>query len=158
MKNPTQTKQSIQFIKPTTYVFELVIAAISKRGQWRRAFRLLELMDEMNVSKTVVTYNTVISACARSKEVGMAKNLLHRMRKENIRPDEVSYNSVIGACASTAQWKEALSVLDQCYREPGVTPNIYIYTNAMRYALPKKKKKKTTTTTNHLSNHFLCLV
>ena len=65
-------------------------------------------------------------------EVGMAKNLLNKMRKEGIRPNEVSFNSVIGACASTARWKDALAVLDQCYREPGVQPNIYIYTNAMR--------------------------
>eukprot|EP00980_Cylindrotheca_fusiformis_P013677 scaffold3515_cov126-Cylindrotheca_fusiformis.AAC.26 len=54
------------------------------------------------------------------------------MRKEKIRPNDVSFNSVIGACASTARWKDALAVLDQCYREPGVVPNIYIYTNAMR--------------------------
>ena len=49
-----------------------------------------------------------------------------------IRPDVVSYNSVISACANTARWKEALEVLDQCYREPGVTPNIFTYTSAMR--------------------------
>jgi pentatricopeptide repeat protein len=91
--------------------------------------QLMELMDQMEIPKTVVTYNTVISACARSREVGMAKNLLSKMRKEGIRPNEVSFNSVIGACASTARWQDALAVLDQCYREPGVTPNIYIYTN-----------------------------
>lgn len=102
---------------------------------WRRAIQLLDLMKEMDVPKTVVTYNTVISACARSREVGMAKNLLSQMRKEGIRPDVVSFNSVIGACASTSRWKDALAVLDQCYREPGVTPNVYVYTNAMRYVI-----------------------
>jgi pentatricopeptide repeat domain-containing protein 1 len=109
-----------------------VISLLSKKLQWRRAIQLLDLMEELNIPKTVVTYNTVISACARSREVGMAKNLLNKMRKEKIRPNEVSFNSVIGACASTARWKDALATLDQCYREPGVTPNIYIYTNAMR--------------------------
>ena len=89
-------------------------------------------MDEMEIPNTVVTYNAVISACARAQEVGMAKSLLVKMQRAGIRPNEVSYNSVIGACASTARWKDALSLLDQCYREPGVTPNIYIYTNAMR--------------------------
>ena len=93
---------------------------------------MLDLMEELGIPKTVVTYNTVIGACARAREVGMAKSLLAKMRREGIRPDEVSFNSVIGACASTARWKDALVLLDQCYREPGVTPNIYIYTNAMR--------------------------
>jgi pentatricopeptide repeat protein len=49
-----------------------------------------------------------------------------------LRPDEISYNAVIGACASAGKWKEALDVLDECNNEPGVEPNIYIYTNAIR--------------------------
>ena len=89
-------------------------------------------MEEMEIPKTVVTYNTVISACARAREVGMAKNLLSKMKKEGIRPNEISFNSIIGAYASTARWKDALSLLDQIKFEPGVVPNIYIYTNAMR--------------------------
>jgi pentatricopeptide repeat protein len=119
-------------VKPSSYACELVIGGLAKKLQWRRGLQLLELMTEMNIPKTVITYNTIISACARAQEVGMAKSLLARMQNEGIRPDEVSFNSVIGACASTARWKDALSLLDQCYREPGVTPNIYIYTNAMR--------------------------
>jgi pentatricopeptide repeat protein len=119
-------------VVPTTYACELVIGGLAKKLQWRRGLQLLELMTELNIPKTVITYNTIISACARAQEVGMAKSLLARMQKDGIRPDEVSFNSVIGACASTARWKDALTLLDQCYREPGVTPNIYIYTNAMR--------------------------
>jgi pentatricopeptide repeat domain-containing protein 1 len=119
-------------VTPTSYACELVIGGLAKKLLWRRGLQVLELMTELNIPKTVITYNTIISACARAQEVGMAKSLLARMQKEGIRPDEVSFNSVIGACASTARWKDALSLLDQCYREPGVTPNIYIYTNAMR--------------------------
>jgi pentatricopeptide repeat protein len=119
--------------QPSTDACELVISALSRRLQWKRAIELLDFMNQTDIPKTVVTYNTVISACARSREVGMAKNLLSRMRKDGIRPDVVSFNSVIGACANTARWKDALTVLDQCYREPGVTANIYTYTNAMRY-------------------------
>ena len=121
-----------RFFQPSTYSCELVISALSKKLQWRRAIQLLEFMEANQIQKTVVTYNTVLSACARAREVGMAKNLLNKMRKEGVRPNEVSFNSVIGACASTARWKDALAVLDQCYREPGVQPNIYIYTNAAR--------------------------
>jgi pentatricopeptide repeat protein len=49
-----------------------------------------------------------------------------------LHPDAISYNAVIGACASAGRWKEALTVLDECYNEEGVEPNIYIYTNAIR--------------------------
>lgn len=92
-------------IKPTVYTFELVISALSKKLQWRRALQLLDLMDQLEVQKTVLTYNTIISACARAKEVGMAKNLLSRMRKEGIKPSVITYNSLISACASTSRWK-----------------------------------------------------
>jgi pentatricopeptide repeat protein len=138
-----QTDQAVQILLeiprsaskliPKTSTFQIVLTALSKKLQWRKALQLLDTMVELNVPRTVVTYNTIISACARAREVGMAKNLLSRMRtQDGLRPDEISYNSVIGACANTARWKEALALLDKCYREPGVTPNIYIYTNAMR--------------------------
>jgi pentatricopeptide repeat protein len=127
----TKTNKTASTLKPST--FHVVLAALAKTLQWREALQLLEFMVEWDIPRTVVTYNTVISACAKAREVGMAKSLLHRMKqRDNIRPDEISYNSVIGACANTARWKEALDVLDQCYREPGVIPNIFIYTNAMR--------------------------
>jgi pentatricopeptide repeat protein len=118
---------------PKQSTFQVVLIALAKKLQWREAVQLLDFMIERDIPRTVVTYNTVISACSKAREVGMAKNLLHRMKqRDNIHPDEISFNSVIGACANTARWKEALEVLDQCYREPGVTPNIFIYTNAMR--------------------------
>lgn len=120
-------------LKPRTSTFQIVLSMLSRRLQWRRALTLLDVMEEMDVTRTVINYNTVISACARAREVGTAKNLLSRMKtRDKIAPDVISYNSVIGACAGTARWKDALDVLDQCYREPGVTPNIYTYTNAMK--------------------------
>jgi pentatricopeptide repeat protein len=126
------TKKNTEWtLKPST--FQVVLAALAKKLQWREALHLLDFMVEWNIPRTVVTYNTVISACAKAREVGMAKSLLYRMKqRDHVRPDEISYNAVIGACANTARWKEALDMLDQCYREPGVTPNIFIYTNAMR--------------------------
>jgi pentatricopeptide repeat domain-containing protein 1 len=118
--------------QPTVYKFELVISALTKTMQWRRALQLFDTMDELNIPKTVVTYNTVISACARAGEVGTAKNLLQRMKRSGISPNIISFNAVMTACASTSRWKDALHILDQCHYEPGVQPDIITYTNAMR--------------------------
>lgn len=118
--------------QPTVFSFELVISALARTRAWRRAMQLLDLMDELEIPKTVVTYNTVISACAKAGEVGTAKNLLSKMRKQGVKPNVISFNSVMTACASTSQWKDALTILDQCHREPGVQPDIITYTNAMR--------------------------
>jgi pentatricopeptide repeat domain-containing protein 1 len=112
--------------------FELVISALAKKLQWRRALQLFDTMDEMGIHKTVVTYNTVISACARAGEVGTAKNLLQKMKRNGVQPNIISFNSVMTACATTSRWKDALNILDLCHREPGVQPDIITYTNAMR--------------------------
>jgi pentatricopeptide repeat protein len=114
------------------YTFELVISALARKMQWRRALQLLDVMDQLDVPKTVVTYNTVISACARGREVGTAKHLLAKMRKNGVKPNIITFNSIISACASTSRWKDALKILDQCNREPAVQPDIITYTNAMR--------------------------
>lgn len=119
-------------IKPTVYTFELIISVLAQKLQWRRALQLLDMMDEMQVQKTLIIYNTVISACAKAGEVGSAKNLLLKMRKAGIKPDIFSFNSVMTACARGHRWQDALTILDECHREPGVEPDIITYTNAIR--------------------------
>lgn len=120
-------------LSPKTSSFQTTLSLLSRQRKWRQCLQLLDTMVDWDIPRTVVTYNTVISACSRAREVGMAKSLLSRMKtKDNLRPDETTYSTIIGACASTSRWKDALLLLDLCNREPGVTPNIFIYTNAMR--------------------------
>lgn len=132
-------------LKPTVFSFELVISALAKQRAWRRALQLLDVMDELEIPKTVVTFNTVISACARAGEVGTAKNLLSKMKKQGVKPNIISFNSLMTACASTSRWKDALSLLDQCHREPGCTPDIITYTNAMRACAKGRQTKRALT-------------
>jgi pentatricopeptide repeat protein len=94
--------------------------------------QLLDVMDELHIPKTLLIYNTLLTACSKAREVVQAKNLLVQMRKNGIPPNIMSYNSVMSACASTSRWKDALAVLDQCHRAPGVAPDVYTYTIAMR--------------------------
>lgn len=119
-------------LRPTVYSFELVISALSKKVQWRRAIQLLDIMDNLKVPATVVCYNAVLSSLSKAREFVQAKNVLVRMRRSGVQPNVVSFNNVLSTAAHLGMWKEALSVLDQCHREPGVTPDIYTYTNAIR--------------------------
>jgi pentatricopeptide repeat protein len=113
----------------TSYSFELVIAALAKNLQWRQAVQLIDLMEELNVPRTLKIYNFLLASCSKAREAVPAKSLLQRMkRRDRIAPNVVSYNSVLFACASTSQWRDALSILDQAHREPGVTPDICTYT------------------------------
>jgi pentatricopeptide repeat protein len=118
---------------PTTDLFEQVIGSLSRRSQWRRMVSLLDVLDDLRmvVPPSLKIYNTILAACAKAKEVVVAKNILLRMKK-HFKPNVMSYNSVMAACASTSRWQDALAILDQCHREPGVNPDIYTYTNAIR--------------------------
>lgn len=129
-------------LKPTPYTFELVISALSQKLQWRRALQLLDTMNELDIRKSTVIYNLIISACAKSGEVRAAQHLLRKMRKDGVKPDIFSFNSVLTACASSSRWKDALTVLDQCHREPGVEPDVISYTNAIRACTRGRKTSR----------------
>lgn len=120
-------------VQALTESFQVTMSLLSRQRKWRQCLDLLDTMVIHDIPRSIATYNIVISVCARSQQVGMAKSLLSKMRnKDKIRPNEKTYATLIGACATPANWKDALVLLDQCYREPGVEPDIFIYTNAMR--------------------------
>jgi pentatricopeptide repeat domain-containing protein 1 len=141
--NANQAEQALQVLQscltrshltPTPYSFELVILALTRTLQWRRALRLLDSMYEYNVPRNLQIYNAILSALSKAREPEQAKTLLVQMRKrDGIAPDIVSFNSALAACANTPhRWRDALSILDQAHRQPGVTPDLYSYTNAIR--------------------------
>ena len=122
-------------VTPSLYSFELVVGLLCDKGRWRQALQLFNLMDELSIRKTVQIGNSVLIAMSRAGEVAQARHLLHRMSKKGSRmqPNVISYNCIISACANTpGRWKEALKVFDLCVRAPGVRPDIYTYTSALR--------------------------
>ena len=119
-------------VPPTQHSFDVVVRGLLKKNQWRRALGLLDLMDERGVEGSTRIYNTVISACSRAREVGAAMSIYTKMKKVGIRPDVVTFNALMSACAGAGRYRDAMSLLQQCQREPGVDPDIITYTNAMR--------------------------
>lgn len=117
------------------HMFEVVMGALSRKLQWRRAVQLLDVLEnDLHLPATMTAYNSLLTACSKAREVVQCKNLLVRMRKppSQLKPNIKAFNSVMACCANANRWKDALSVFDQCHREPGVTPDIYTYTNAIR--------------------------
>lgn len=118
---------------PTSYIFEMVIVALSKSTQqWRRAVQLLDNMFELDIPRTLLIYNSILIACSKAREPIAAKSLLQRMKRYDhpqIKPNIISYNTAIAACCVNNQyWRDALTIFDQMQREPGVTPDICTYT------------------------------
>jgi len=116
-------------------LFELVIVALCRKLQWRRSLALLDQMDTLHVPTNVPMYNAILTACSKANEVGAAKSLLVRMTRRDrnpqlnrIQPTVISYNAVMAVCARNAQWRDALRILDQVHRAPGIEPDVYTYT------------------------------
>ena len=112
----------------SSYLFEMVIVALSKQTQWRRAVQLLDHMCECQIPRTLVLYNSILIACSKAREPVAAKSLYQRLKRDDlVRPNIISYNTAIAACGHDF-WRDALLIFDEMQREPGVTPDICTYT------------------------------
>lgn len=138
----------------TTHAHEIIISGYARRGRWQDAYRTLSSMEELFLSnKTKNTpsadgkdannaitmpslnvYQTVLTSFAKANQFNHLYSLLTRMRRGGVRPTVYTYNSILKICASenVPRWKEALSILSQCQREPGASPDLITYTTAMK--------------------------
>jgi len=119
----------------TAHSYEMIAAGFARRGRWRDASRVLLTMEEAcSENPSLNVYQTVLASLARARQPREMDALLTSMRRRGVRPAVSTYNSLLKICASdrVPRWREALSLLSQCQREPGVDPDIITYTTAMR--------------------------
>eukprot|EP00804_Cyclotella_cryptica_P013997 CCRYP_002474-RH/>CCRYP_002474-RH protein AED:0.43 eAED:0.43 QI:0/0/0/1/0/0/3/0/126 len=103
---------------PTPHAYDILISGFARR----------------DLLPSLTTYQTVLLSLATTSQFDQTMSLLTHMRRRGIRPTIYTYNSLLNACAQSKppRWKEALSFLSQCQREPGITPDLVSYTTAMR--------------------------
>ena len=130
----------------TPHAYEILIAGYSRRGRWSDASKLLTEMeglfdsgDSMNkkdadIVPTLNTYQIVLASLAQGGQYDKMMSLLTKMRRRGVKPNVKTFNTLLNICArdNPSRWKEALSLLSQCQREPGVNPDLVTYTTAMR--------------------------
>jgi pentatricopeptide repeat protein len=133
----------------TPHSYEILISGYARRNQWAHASKLLVKMEEIFASgddsttagrkdaeplPSLNTYQTVLTSFANGGQYDRMMSLLTKMRRRGMRPTVYTYNSLMNICAQEkpSRWKEALSLLSQCQREPGINPDLVTYTTAMR--------------------------
>jgi pentatricopeptide repeat protein len=152
----------LQSMNPSTpHAYEIVISGYGRRGRWSDANNLLQQMEDIAYSKSsskdgidatsvhdcvpsLNVYQTVLTALAQGGQYDKVMSLLTKMRRRQVRPNVYTYNSLLNICAKdrTPRWKEALSLLSQCQREPGINPDLVTYTTAMRACAQARKSNK----------------
>jgi pentatricopeptide repeat protein len=145
----------------TNHARAVVISGYARRGDWMGAMRILTDMEVdiddddggrgrgeeggySSSSSGGELYRTVLTSLAKANRYDMVNDLLTNMRKRGKRPDVYVYNSLLKICATdpVPRWKEGLSLLSQCQREPGVMPDLITYTTAMRACARGRKAGK----------------
>ena len=137
IESAAELLQSMGPDKVTAHAHEILISGYSRRGRWQGATRTLSSMEEIfgDATPSLNSYQTVLVSLAKANQFNQMFAILTRMRKNGARlPNVYTYNSLLKICASDKipRWKEGLSILSQCQREPGVTPDLITYTTAMR--------------------------
>ena len=134
----------------TVHAHDILISGYARRGRWSDALDLLTEMENKFYSSTEIhantkndsaetipslnTYQTVLTSLAHNGQYDKMMTLLTKLRRRGVKPTVYTFNTLMNICAQDkpSRWKEALSLLSQCQREPGVTPDLVTYTTAMR--------------------------
>jgi pentatricopeptide repeat protein len=128
---------------PTPHAYDILVSGYARRAKWSEASKLLTEMegkfgsgqnDSTEIVPSLSTYQTVLTSLANSGQYDKMMSLLTKMRRRGVKPTVYTFNTLMNICAQDkpSRWKEALSLLSQCQREPGVTPDLVTYTTAMR--------------------------
>lgn len=113
-------------LPPTAVDVALVVAALCKQREWRRALNLIQSHSKSNNEEDVIpveAYDAVFTCMGRSWQDAL--RLLHAMETSDRHPDPLvsTYRLVIEACASADQPNPAFQVLSNMK----LTPTVYTY-------------------------------
>lgn len=89
-----------------------------------------------------LVYTAAMGVCAKAGRVREAEKLLRTMRKDGLRPTRVTYATLIHACAGAAEWRKALTVLEEMSAMgPDSEPNLHAYGGALRACAKAREYK-----------------
>ncbi|CAE8611563.1 unnamed protein product [Polarella glacialis] len=117
------------FPEPDAKLFEAVMSACGKVGQWVPALEQLSELRKQGLEATVVSFNTAISGCD-PKGWRRSLQLLEEICIRRLRADVVSYNAALTACARSGSWAIALG-LQRDLSQRGIHPDSFTFNACM---------------------------
>jgi len=110
-------KQSDRF-RPDEITYNTLIDGCAQRGLYDQGIKLVEEMQEANVSISTFTLTVLAKLAGRSKKVDRAFELCESLSKKyRIRLNVHVYNNLIHACTTAGQRPRAMQVLEQMLQE-----------------------------------------
>ncbi|CAI5998462.1 unnamed protein product [Closterium sp. NIES-64] len=123
---PLSTPAFSDLFRPSTYVYNLVLAALGKGRQWGRMKELLTEMTQKGVELDNVTYSTIISSATRADQHDLVLQWLEQMAESECMPDQVSYATVMHALGRAGRPGDAVRLFERM-RATGWRPDAVTY-------------------------------
>ncbi|KAL6639046.1 hypothetical protein ACP70R_022776 [Stipagrostis hirtigluma subsp. patula] len=102
--------------KPDADIYNSLIHAHARAGQWRWAINIMEDMqraaDKILIPPSRTTYNNVINACGAAGNWKKALELCKKMTENGVGPDLVTHNIVLSAFKNGAQYSKAIAYFE----------------------------------------------
>eukprot|EP00980_Cylindrotheca_fusiformis_P000079 scaffold19_cov114-Cylindrotheca_fusiformis.AAC.26 len=115
-------KKDPTMVKPNIQVYNAAIRVCAEACDLKRAFKLLEEIEEAGIERTEVTYGTLMTACERVGCLESVSQVFRKMREDEISPNEIIYGAAISCCRKSKQSERALLLLRKMMKE-GLSPN-----------------------------------
>lgn len=104
-------------VKPSSYIYNLVISECGRLGYAQKAFQLYTRMKQRDLKVTGATYTALFNACANSPypkdALDKANNLRKIMLQNGYVPNESNYNAMIKAFGRCNDIETAFLLVDE---------------------------------------------
>jgi pentatricopeptide repeat domain-containing protein 1 len=115
-------KKDATLVNPNIQVYNAAIRACAEGYDMKRAFQLLEEIEEAEIERTEITYGSLMTACERVGCVEGMSKVFRKLKEDEIVPNEIIYGAAISCLRKSRQSERALLLLRKMLKE-GLSPN-----------------------------------
>ena len=110
-------------------LFNCVIDACFKFGDYQKAVQIYQDMLENDIKPSAITYGIMIKGYGQFKSLENAMKIYQIMKAENIKVNEITLGCLIDACIKCGNLNKALEIIEE---QKNVQMNTIIYTTLLK--------------------------
>lgn len=110
-------------------LFNCVIDACFKYGDYKKAVQIYQDMLENDVKPSSITYGIMIKGYGQFKSLDNAMKIYEIMKEENIKLNEITIGCLVDACIKCGNLNKALEIIEE---QNHVQMNTIIYTTLLK--------------------------
>lgn len=129
-KSQKAVEEAFRFTKliqnPTLSTFNMLMSVCASSQDFKRAFQVLQLVQDAGLKVDCKLYTTLISTCAKSGKVDTMFKVFHEMVNAGVEPNVHTYGALIDGCAKAGQVAKAFGAYG-IMRSKNVKPDRVVF-------------------------------